>query len=46
MNVDINTPSIKDEEFVSKINDEIGQIRSKANSLKLKMDKAVNQVLG
>jgi len=45
MNVDINTPSIADAEFVAGINDEARQIRRKADALKSKVDKVIGQAL-
>ena len=41
MNVNINIPSVKDEVYTSKIITEVKDMRRKADSLKLEMDKVV-----
>ena len=39
MNVNINIPSVKDEGYTSKIITEVNEMRKRANSLKLRIDK-------
>ncbi len=41
MNVNINIPSVTDEVYTSKIITEVKDMRKKADSLKLEMDKGV-----